>query len=255
MNPAATIPAAGGLTRNEAAALALEVGRAPGYRGEVLRLVGEAPDGDGWAVRARAIVAGGTRLVRSRAAWDAFRAAAQKEIRTVVETAVAPTTMSPTTNGHVSERVEPDPEPEPDVPAAPAPRGSPLERWRAATEAAIADAEAEQARLLARAAQLRAQAAESAQAARVLRRALGLVEGARTEHPRTPRVLTGPTIRSRLRDWARAHSGELVSAAAVEGLGLSVKRITDAAAQLRQEGQLERVGKGHYRLVETESPT
>lgn len=130
---------------------------------------------------------------------------------------------------------------------APGPKREPvlsaLERWRRLTEEAIAETERTAERKLAQADRLRDEAGRERQEARRLRRALLLVAPAEDGGG-------DGSIRSRVLTWARAHGGELVLSPCADDLGLSVKRASDAASQLKADGRLERVGKGRYRLLE-----
>jgi hypothetical protein len=207
----------------------------------VLRLVGASGETDGWAVRVRAVVAGASRLVRSREAWDRYRATAREGVRRMADAVTTEPVMTEPvgTNGHA--RVG-------DEGLAPARAvEAPLVRWRRATEEAIAEAEREADRLLARAVRDRRRAGELTQQVKLLRRALSVVAGAAGAEAGP--LTSGSTLRSRLLDWARAHGDELVASACTEALGLTSKRVSDAAGHLREEGLLERVGKGHYRLL------
>lgn len=258
-----------GLSRDEAGALALEVCGAVGYRGEVLRLVGTASAADGWAVRVRAVVAGGARLVRSRAAWERFQAESGERVQrmnTALATAAAQVAhRPPAAPVEAAQAAQAAQEPQETLlpqganghaPGAPVGAGAtPLARWQEATEGAIAEAEHEAGRLLARATRDRERARELEQHAILLRRALRVVgDGTRAPSaggvpgPMASHTLT-PTLRARVLDWGRAHDDALVVAACAEGLNVTLKRVSDAAGQLREEGFLERLGKGQYRLL------
>jgi hypothetical protein len=265
-----TAPAPG-LSRDAAGALAREISGTAGYFGEVHRLIGEAPEPAGWAVRVSSVLSGETGLIRSRTAWAAYATRARAEEERTVERRPeqlephgpeAPEVVTAAPNGAAPAGAL--------LPVAVGTAGAPtVAEWRALTERAIARAEAEAAQFLERADRTRAKARALREDARRLRRALAaLSPGAPPRAPgradavaegvvaspggrggRAPRVPGPGTIKGRVLAWARTHGGELVVGQAVAGLELPHRRVSAAAVQLRAAGVLEHTGQSRYRLL------
>jgi plasmid stabilization system protein ParE len=284
-------PPGAGMTKAEAAALGREVSASVGFRGHLQRLAGGSPEGPSWALRVTSLLTGGSGgLVRSREAWERYHERMQQEVRRMVDTkrtdgtldgarpsrapaeeaAPAPEVSRRSTGLEVTMRPDgptvvpdflgdqaPPPAAEDQARDAPVPRGQggrwDVERWRAMTQEAIAQAAEDERRLLTQAEAKREQAQARRKEGEQLRRALAVVAGSalkgRGASPPGGRASSAATLRGRILEWVQAHGGELVVARCAGDTGLSVKRVSDVASQAYREGRLDRLGKGHYRLA------
>lgn len=274
-------PAGVGMTKAEAAALGREVSASIGFRGHLQRLAGGSPEGPSWGLRVTSLLTGGSGgLVRTREAWERYHERIQQEVREMVDTKRTDGALYGGLPSRApAEEAEPVPvvsrrstglevtmsadgptvvpdfpgdgaAPEEEARGAPVPRGGrwDVERWRAVTQEAIAQAAEDERRLLKQAEAKREQAQARRKEGEQLRRALALVAGRAATAPAGEAGSPG-TLRGRILEWVQAHDGQLVVGACAAATGLSVKRVSDVASQAYREGRLDRLGKGHYRLA------
>jgi hypothetical protein len=262
----AEAPAPVAMTRATAAALVGDVHATTGYRAGLVRLPGGRPDGPVWAVAAVQVVTRATRTLRSREDWAAFRGETTQEVRgmrtarTATATAPVAPASAPAANGG-------------DAPDEVATVTLDFPGWRAATEAALQEVEAQAVRARERlaaqeAALVRARRATAAaiaarkREAQLLRKTLAAVatlagaaavravdgDAHRAEHPAGGKAAAVGRWTETLRDYARVHPDGFRLSACRRETGLpdgstgygAIRRLLDA-------GELEKPEPGFYR--------
>lgn len=263
------------MTRDDAAALGREIGKAVGYRSTVIRLPSGDPAGRVWAVKAEHLVTAAGRLLRSPAEWQQFQTDMRREVRHVISTP-GTTQAAPT-----APQADPVVEERPMAPMNGATNGQAVagvaqsapfdfERWQKSTNMALQHVQADEERLRQaltaldeeierRRAEIKQAIAARQHEAKVLSRALGVdpkgqaktsssarrpAKKARGAGPPSPAV---QRLMAKIREYSATHiSGFRVSAFHRETGTADGSMSYLALQQLVTAGELEKTEPGHY---------